>query len=135
MLNSWVSPQYDAPSLGSSSVFFMEAPGLSKFPRGLREPLAFAIKIGHQSVSCPGCLIGMLLSLQKDKQKVIRATKKSLWPQYFAKYTPPICGSASPSCWMHSKLRIPACSEGFQRCLGIYRRSGGQAVASEQTWS
>lgn len=76
MLNLWVSPQYDALSLGSSSVFFMEAPVFYKFSRGLREPLAFAIKIGHQSVSCPGCLIGMLLSLQKDKQKVIHEQKR-----------------------------------------------------------
>ena len=87
-------------ALGRSSAFSMEAHGFYKFPRGLCEPLAFAIKIGCQHVNCPGCLTGMLKSpgicTKRQTQRYIQ-TKKSLQPQCFEKHVPPICASASPS--------------------------------------
>lgn len=66
-------------ALGRSLVFSVEAHSFCKFPRGLCEPLAFAIKIGCQNVNCPGCLTGMLkvlVSIQKDKCKDTHTPKK-----------------------------------------------------------
>lgn len=113
--------------LGRSSVFFVEAHRYCDFPRGLHELPAFAIKIGCQNANCPGCLTSMLKSpavCTKRPSQRYADTKKVYGHNVFKSTCLP---SSSAACEDH----VPAGSEDFYRCLDV-RKSGGQAVASEQ---
>lgn len=126
-------------ALGRILVFSVEAHSFYKFPRGLCELLAFAIKIGCQNVNCPGCLTGMLkvlVSIQKDKCKDTHTPKKVYSHNVLESTCLPsvqVLPCPTRHSWLrgYSKHCVPAGSKGFYCCLDIWR-SGGQAVASEQ---
>lgn len=137
MLNSWISPQCDAParlhweaawcSSWRHLAFISSHVGCRNH---LHLPLKLAARMWLALVAWLECLKSPTVLTKRPTESYAR-NKKEFTATIFGKAHASHVWKCFSIPWAHGKHRIPVGSEGSQCCLGI-QRSGGQAVASEQ---